>query len=167
MTIQNIFSYRSIVATLCFINMQAVYADPEANCNDTLTATLTQGLDFGDYVGSNAGTITVAADGGRSATGGIVLFGGAVSAATYVFSNSNTSHQCKNKWIKITGIPTSISISGPASMTINNFVTSAAADGNRFRLKNTTTVTIGADLITNNSQAPGSYSGNFTVDFNY
>lgn len=167
MIIQNIRFYRSIVAILCFISIQAVYAEPRIDCNKKLTVTLTQDLDFGDYEGSNGGTVTVGADGTRTATGGIGLLGGAVAAATYVLSNSEPSRQCRNKWIKITGIPASITISGPASMTINNFVTSAAADGNRIKLRDTTTVTIGADLITNNSQAQGSYNGNFTVDFNY
>ena len=165
MKIRNKIVTGTVMSLLCAVIAHKAGAAPP-DCNATLTATLVQDLDFGDYEGSNGGTITVAADGSRTATGGIALLGGTVTAATYVLSNSNPHWQCQNRGIKII-VPDTITINGPASMTINNFVTSAAADGDRIKLRNTSTVTIGADLISNTSQAPGSYSGDFTVDFNY
>ena len=164
MTMKYIHFYKFIVTIFCVIIAQTIYAVPP-DCPATLTANLTQDLDFGDYVGTNGGTITIDTAGVRTETGGVFLVGGAVFAATYVFSNSDS--RCLNRWIKITAIPTSITISGPASMTVNNFTTSAAADGDKFKISTTDTVTIGADLITNNAQVQGPYTGNFTVDFNY
>lgn len=164
MTIKYIHFYRFIVTIFCVVIAQTIHAAPP-DCPATLTANLTQDLDFGDYVGTNGGTITIDTAGARTETGGVILVGGTTTAATYVFSNSDS--RCLNRWIKITAIPNSITISGPASMTVNNFITSAAADGDKFKISTTNTVTIGADLITNNAQTQGPYTGNFTIDFNY
>jgi len=161
---QKIQFCRSILILVSFLIVQSTYAAPP-DCPATLTVNSTQNLDFGDYIGTNGGAITIDTAGIRTATGGVILAGGAVSAATYVFSNSDT--RCLNRWIRITAIPTSIAISGPASMTVNNFITSAAADGDKFKISTTNTVTIGADLITNNAQTQGPYTGSFTIDFNY
>lgn len=156
--------YKYLAAICCIFSVQSVTAAP-VDCNASLVATLTSNLSFGDYVGTNGGTITVDTGGIRTATAGVILMGGTVTAATYTFSN--VGKNCEKKWIHITSIPTSISISGPASMTVNNFVTSVAGAGNKFKIKDTPTITIGADLNTINSQATGSYIGNFSIDFNY
>jgi hypothetical protein len=134
------------------------------SCNSTLSASLVQNLSFGDYDGSNGGTIRVDTAGIRTVIAGTVaLAGGTVSAATYFISNSASN--CNNRRIYIT-VPAGITVSnGGTSMTVNNFSTSAA--GNQFRLRDTNTITIGADLVTNAAQAAGSYNGNFVVDFSY
>lgn len=155
-----------LVAIFSMFIVQSATAEP-VDCNASLVATLTSNLSFGDYVGTNGGTITVDIGGIRTATAGVLLMGGTATAATYTFSN--TGKNCEKKWIYITGIPTSINVSGPASMTVNNFVTSVAGAGNKFKITDTPTptITVGADLITSNGQATGSYSGNFSIDFNY
>ena len=161
MTLRYISLYRPVlIVVLLVISQNTLAASP--GCNKTLTATLTQDLDFGDYEGTNGGTVTVDTNGIRTATAGVDLIGGNVTAATYTFSNS--VNHCKNQWITIS-TPASISISGPATMTVTNFVTSVPL--NKFKIKNNTTVTIGADLVTNNGQATGLYDGSFSVDFNY
>mgnify|MGYP001813482612 CR=1 FL=1 len=133
------------------------------NCNSTLTVSKIQDLDFGNYVGTTGGTITVDASGVRTATAWVILVGGGAPAAA-VYTLSNTVNHCNNQWVDIT-LQGSATISGPASMTINNF--SSSAPSNRIKIRNTPTVTVGADLITNNSQIPGTYNGNFSVDFSY
>ena len=54
----------------------------KAACNAALQAALVTNLDFGDYEGAVAGTITVDTAGARTTTGP-VLAGGIVSAAAY------------------------------------------------------------------------------------
>jgi hypothetical protein len=152
------------VAIFSMLAAQDSLSGSAPSCNSTLSVSLVQNLSFGDYDGSNGGTISIDTNGVRTVTSGTVsLAGGTVSAATYFISN--TANNCRNRRIYIT-VPTGITVSNSGNnMTVNNFITSVP--GNQFRLRDINTVSIGADLVTNAGQAPGAYSGNFVVDFSY
>ncbi len=136
---------------------------PKAACNAALQAALVTSLDFGEYDGTVAGTITVDTAGTRTAAGPI-LGGGTVSAAAYDVWTTLTG--CERRNITVT-VPASASLTGPATMTANNFTKNPA---NKFKLTAPgvpTRVTVGATLNTAANQPAGSYLGPFNVDFSH
>ena len=134
---------------------------PKAACNAALQAALVTNLDFGDYEGTVAGTITVDTAGARTTTGP-VLAGGTVSASAY--DVWTTLAGCEKRNITVT-VPGSITLTGPATMTANNFTKNPA---NKFKLTApgvSTRVTVGATLNSAAAQATGAYTVPFSVQF--
>jgi hypothetical protein len=120
-------------------------------------------LNFGDYEGAVAGTITVDTAGARTTTGP-VLAGGTVSAAAYDVWTTRAG--CEKRNIKVT-VPGSAILTGPVTMTANNFTSNPA---NKFKLTAPavpTRVTVGASLNSTAAQAGGSYTTTFAVDFSH
>jgi len=135
----------------------------KAACNAALQVALVTDLNFGDYEGTVAGTITVDTAGARTTTGP-VLAGGTVSAAMY--DVWTTLAGCERRMIRIT-LPGTITLTGPASMTANNFTSNPLR---RFRLTAPavpTRVTVGASLNSAAGQTGGPYTTAFTVDFSH
>ena len=124
-------------------------------CNGNLSAVLVQGLSYGDFEGTTAGTVTVTPNATRSSTGPN-LAGGIVTAAS--FDVSNTLAGCDYYPVRIR-LPNSATLAGPATMTAGNFTNSPPS---RFILSATpgvpTRVFIGADLVVGNNQAGGAYT---------
>ena len=135
----------------------------KAECNAALQAALVTNLNFGDYEGAVAGTITVDTAGARTTTGPI-LAGGTVSAAAY--DVWTTLAGCERRNITVT-VPGTAILTGPASMTANNFTKNPA---NKFKLSAPavpTRVTVGASLNSTAGQTGGPYATAFTVDFSH
>lgn len=131
-----------------------------------LSITNTGGLHFGTIMrGTSLGTVSVAADGTRTNTGGATLSGLAPlhSAATF-----NIEGQSGNT-VVIT-LPASTTITnGAESMTVDNFVsTPAAGPTNPLTLPAAATVLrVGARLNVAAGQVSGTYTGTFDVSVNY
>jgi hypothetical protein len=135
----------------------------KAACNAALQAALVTSLNFGDYEGAVAGTVTVDTAGARTSTGP-VLAGGTVSAAAY--DVWTTLPGCEKRNISVT-LPGTSTLTGPASMTANNFTKNPA---NKFKLSAPavpTRVTVGASLNSTGGQASGPYTTTFSVDFSH
>jgi hypothetical protein len=138
-----------------------------------LSFVIDDGLDFGNVIRSTtAGTVTVAPNGTRTATGGATLAnGGGHKAAS--FAGQGTI----NQRVDISLGANSIFITGPgAPMRVRNFVigstptaplttaptrfTIAAANGIFF-------FPVGATLEVGANQAPGKYTGTWSITLNY
>ncbi|MHB0969426.1 MAG: DUF4402 domain-containing protein [Thermoanaerobaculia bacterium] len=131
-------------------------------------------LAFGDMLQPTlAGTVTVSPAGARTASGSITLLGSTVSAAGF-FVDSNPGN--RRFWVVV---PSSVTISaGAATMTVTNFQTNVAnpancvttgapAPGPPGQCPNTSyNLSLGGTLNVGAAQAPGLYSGTFSVTVN-
>lgn len=119
-------------------------------------------LSFGRFVAGTGGSVTVGPTGARASAGGVVLVPPGGSAATFtVQGDAALTYSI--------GLPADgvVSLSGPGgSMGVNLFVSVPAAAGVLGGI-GAQTLTVGATLSVGNNQAPGPYSGNFTVTVNY
>ncbi|HMO74028.1 MAG TPA: DUF4402 domain-containing protein [Sphingopyxis sp.] len=129
-------------------------------------------LDFGDIIASGtAGTVRIAPDGSRSSTGGVTLAGGGGEPAR--FAGLGTYNQ--NVMISLSA--NQIWITGPGQqMRVRNFEIGSTPTAilsttpTRFRIATTLgnfNFPVGATLDVNAGQAPGDYSGTFTITLNY
>lgn len=129
-------------------------------------------LDFGDIIASGtAGTVTLGPDGSRSRTGGVTLAGGGGEPAR--FAGLGTYNQ--NVMISLSS--NQIWITGPGQqMRVRNFEIGSTPTAilsttpTRFRIASANgsfNFPVGATLDVNANQAPGDYSGTFTVTLNY
>jgi len=159
-----IFPSKYLVTTFFLLILHAVNvmaAPPD--CPNSLQITPVD-LQFGDFAGGTAGTVTVPLVGVRTSTN-VILAGGAVSPATYTLSTTDT--RCENKFITVTGIPTALTLSPGLTVTIAS-TQASQANGDKFKLVNNSyVVTIGGTLTTDGSQPPGTYNTTFNVNFNY
>ena len=161
-------SNKAVITLLQFAALfyQPAWAAPppsKAACNATLQAALVNNLAFGDFEGTVAGTVTVDTAGTRTSTGP-VLAGGTVTAAAYDVWNNQPG--CERRNIATT-VPVSITLTGPATMTANNFTINPAG---KFKLTAPgvpTRVTVGATLNSAAGQANGGYTVPFSVQFDH
>lgn len=160
---------KAVITSLLFTALlychgaRAAPPPPKAACNAALQAALVTNLNFGDFEGAVAGTITVDTAGTRTTTGP-TLAGGTVSEAAY--DVWTTLAGCEKRNITVT-VPGSITLAGPATMTANNFTKNPA---NKFKLTAPvipTRVTVGATLNSAAGQATGAYTVPFSVQFNH
>lgn len=129
----------------------------------TGVVTTTSNLAFGKFVADTGGTITIGTQGQRSRTGGVMLLGGgAVTAAAFSLTESGTGTALKFTTISLPD--TATMSSGANTMTLSGFVSDPA---NTVLGTGRTTVQVGATLTVAPNQAPGNYSGSFTVTVNY
>lgn len=129
-------------------------------------------LDFGDIIASNAaGTVTLEPDGSRTTTGGVTLAGGGGEPAR--FAGLGTY----NRQVNISLGANQIFITGPgAPMRVRTFEIGSTPTAilsttpTRFRIASTLgnyNFPVGATLEVGANQAPGDYSGSFTITLNY
>jgi len=129
-------------------------------------------LDFGDIIASNsAGTVRIAPDGSRSATGGATLAGGGGEPARFAGLGSY------NRQVLISLSANSIWITGPGQrMRVRDFEIGSTPTAplsttpTRFRIVTPLgnyNFPVGATLYVNADQAPGDYSGTFSITLNY
>ena len=115
-------------------------------------------LNFGDLVaGAAAGTVVVSNAGARSATGGVTLAVGTVSAATFTVTGE------PSKSYTIT-VPASVTLNGPAgaTMLVNAFSLNPASPAT-LSAGGTQNLGIGATLNVGANQVTGSYTNTFNV----
>ena len=129
-------------------------------------------LDFGDIIASTtAGTVRLYPDGSRTRTGGVTLAGSSGEPARFAGLGSY------NREVNISLGANQIWITGPgAQMRVRNFEIGSTPTAilsttpTRFRIATVLgnyNFPVGATLDVNANQAPGDYSGNFTITLNY
>ncbi|MGV3729160.1 MAG: DUF4402 domain-containing protein [Sphingopyxis sp.] len=129
-------------------------------------------LDFGDIIPStSAGTVRIHPDGTRSRTGGVTLAGDGGEPARFAGLGSF------NRQVNISLGSNSIWITGPGTrMRVRNFEIGStptailSTSPTRFRITSPLgnyNFPVGATLEVGANQAPGNYSGTFTITLNY
>ncbi|HEV7233395.1 MAG TPA: DUF4402 domain-containing protein [Sphingorhabdus sp.] len=170
---------QGVAAIVLAVGLAApAHADSEvANAEITIVRPLSfvidDNLDFGNVIrGTTAGTVTVAPNGARTSTGGVTLAaGGGHKAASFAGQGSN------NQRVDVSLGSNSIIINGPgAPMRVHTFVIGSTPTAvltttpRRFRINSPSGVfnfPIGATLDVGANQAPGKYTGNWTITLNY
>lgn len=129
------------------------------------TIVATANLSFGAFLAGSGGTVVVSPNGSRSKTGSVLLLsqGSGVSAAQFSISGTPDA-------------PYSITLPGDNSVTLvdgnlntlalNAFTSSPSGSG-RLSGGGTQWLGVGATLVVGSGQAPGSYTGSFSVTVNY
>ncbi len=131
-------------------------------------------LAFGSIVASaSAGTVTINPDGTRASTGGVTPIGGGFLAARFAGRGSNG----QTVSISMASTPINITrVGGTQTMQVRTFVIGSTptavltATPQRFRINSATGIfifTVGAQLVVNANQTPGTYKGNYSVILNY
>jgi len=129
-------------------------------------------LNFGTIVpGNSAGTVTVHPDSSRTSTGGVTPVGNTHQPARFAGLGSY------NRQVMISISSNSIQLTGPgAPMTVSQFEIGSTPTAIlstaplRFRISNFSgqfNFPVGGTLNVNAHQAPGTYSGNFTITLIY
>ena len=132
----------------------------------------TEELKFGKiFTGTTAGTVTVAPNGTRTRTGGVTLFGNDQQAAEFAGLGA------VNQRVQISLGSNSIFLTGPGTrmraraFTIGSTPTAVLTTNPQvFRIASATggfRFLVGATLDVNANQAPGTYSGTWTITLNY
>ncbi len=162
----------ALMATPAFAQPDVKQGQAQVGVVTPLSFIQTEQLHFGRIISKpTAGTVTVAPDGARTQTGGIVLTGAIHQPAE--FAGLGTL----NQRVQISLGASSIFITGPGTkMRVHTFVIGstptavlttapqvfriAGANGG-FRFP------VGATLDVNANQAPGTYTGTWTITLNY
>lgn len=122
-------------------------------------------MSFGSFSPGGGGTIAVSAGGARTKTGGVLLSSQLPMASAAQFTMSGTPSANVVISLPLDGTTQLDDGSGHA-MALNSFVSSPGPVGT-LSGGGTLTLAVGATLTVGNLQAPGSYSGFFTVTINY
>lgn len=161
----------------------ASFASPAIADSEVATAEITvvrplsfvvdDNLDFGNVIrGTTAGTVTIAPSGARTGTGGVILAnGGGHKPASFAGQGTN------NQRVDVSIGANAIFITGPgAPMRVHTFVMGSTPTAvltttpRRFRINSVTGVfafPIGATLDVAANQAPGQYTGTWSITLNY
>ena len=121
-------------------------------------------LSFGSFLSGSGGTVVVSPAGARSQSGGVLLLGQdpGTPAQLNVVGTANATYS-----ITLPANNTvTLSDGNGHSMTVNSFVSSPPATGT-LSAGGSQSIRIGATLIVGANQAPGGYSGAFSVIVNY
>lgn len=128
------------------------------------TMTTVTGLSFGALAVSQAGTVSVATNGARTATGGVHLMRTAQGAA------ATFSIKGKNNMAYAITLPANntvfLSNGSGQTLAINNFVTNLT-DQNLASRNGNFQFAVGATLSAGGAAPRGAYSGTFSVIVNY
>ncbi len=168
----------AVFALTAVIACNPAYADTkQGNAEVTVVRPLSfvidDGLDFGNVIrGTTAGTVTIAPNGTRTSTGGVILAnGGGHKAAS--FAGQGTF----NQRVDISLGANSIFITGPGvRMRVRDFIIGSTPSAplttapRRFTIAAPTGVfsfPIGATLEVGANQAPGKYTGTWSITLNY
>jgi hypothetical protein len=118
-------------------------------------------MSFGDVVpGTSAGSVVLAAAGGRTPSG--VTLGGSTSWSAATFTVTGAPNYAYS-----IGLPGSVTInSGGNSMTVASFTSNPTGPGN-LGSGGTQALAVGATLSVGASQAVGFYTGSFNVTVTY
>ena len=123
----------------------------------------TASLGFGRFVPAGGGTITIAVNGVRTRTGGVVLLTSSASTARFTISNMGNDNRAYILSLPANG--TVALTSGARSMALNNFVSNAPPGG--LLPGGAQSISVGATLQVAPSQGAGNYTGSFQVTLEY
>jgi hypothetical protein len=121
----------------------------------------TGSLAFGRFVAAGGGAVTVGLNGGRTRSGSVVLLPSTATAASFTVSDNNNGNDQKVYVLTLPADGTVSLASGAKRMPVHGF-TSNFRPGSPLP-SGSQTVTVAATLQVAPSQAPGSYSGSFSV----
>lgn len=126
------------------------------DCKAALTAVNLQDINFGSFDGGTGGTITIAANGSRTSTGGVLLLSGTTSAAQ--FEVNQTLSGCEIYPLRIK-LPNNSTMTEPVggTMAMSAF-TSLPATGATVIPGTPLIVNIGATITVTAGQASGTYT---------
>jgi Domain of unknown function (DUF4402) len=162
-----------VLASLCApAQAETEPASAEITIVRPLSFVIDDNLDFGTLIPANvAGTVTMTPAGARTATNGIVLVGAGHKPASFAGRGSF------NQRVDISLGANSIFITGPgAPMRVRTFVVGSTPTAIltttplRFRIAAANGIfafPVGATLEVGANQAPGTYSGNWSITLNY
>ena len=154
---QGIFFITAMSISISAFAAQPPPGIPKKNdCEGTLSAVSASDLDFGEFDGTIAGTITISPAGGRTSTGPN-LVGIAFNAASFDVSNSTAGCDYYPVKIQLQGVPTDLVGSGVA-MPADLFTTSPATQLILSATPGTpVSLDVGATLTTGAAQTAGTY----------
>lgn len=129
--------------------------------------TNTRGLDFGRFVAGSGGTVAISPAGVRSRTGAVVLLNSpSASQASFTVAKSSNGGGNKAVIISLPGNGQTRLNSGSNSMAVNSFASSPSGMIASVPVSGTP-LAVGAILTVAPNQAPGTYSGSFSVIVNF
>lgn len=129
-----------------------------------ISLTPTRNLDFGRFVAGAGGTVAVDVSGARSKSGAVILLY-SPNAGQAQFSLSGKGGNGKGVSISLPADGSTLLTSGSATMAVNAFIASPSSLNSM--PAGGTTLSVGATLSVAPNQAPGTYSGSFSVIVNY
>lgn len=146
----------------------ALFGQHQAHAQQ-LVLTPGRSLDFGSFVVTSAGTVTLLPNGERKSSGGVILLNSSPSQAASVHMRWN-----KNGYVKDPSVIISLPSNGLARLSSGaNGMALNAVNSNPSALSmalvpvgNGTDLSIGATLVVAPNQPPGVYRGTFTVTVN-
>ena len=122
-------------------------------------------LDFGRFVAGSGGAVTISPTGLRSRSGGVVLLNSPGTGQAMFSLGRSGEEEGKAIVISLPPDGSTILSSGSASMAVNAFV---HAPANLVSVPvGGTTLSVGATLVVAPDQAPGNYTGTFSLIVNY
>lgn len=129
-----------------------------------ITLENTQALSFGSFVTSNSGSVTVSTNGNRNAGGGVMLIPSSQGAAAHFIVRGDPG---ATYTIQLPGNDF-VSLTGPGiDMFINDFTSTPSAVAGQLGAGGSQALSVGGTLNVGGGQAPGSYSGAFSIIVNY
>jgi len=122
-----------------------------------------QNLSFGSFVAGNGGSVTVSTTGNRSA-GGVVLIPSSQGTAAQ-FTVSGDLNATYTIQLPVNDV---VSLTGPGNgMFVNTFTSTPSGAGGQLGAGGSQALSVGGTLNVGSDQAPGSYSGTFSVTVSY
>lgn len=121
----------------------------------------TNNMAFGRFVAAGGGNITVAINGARTSSGGIILLASGASAAAFRITGNDN----KTTILTLPANGAASLVSGANQMPLTGFVSSLPGGG--VIPSGQQNVTVGATLQAAPNQAPGNYSGAFQAIIEY
>jgi spore coat protein U-like protein len=123
-----------------------------------------QNLSFGSFVAGNGGSVTVSANGNRSAGGGVVLIPSSLGTAAQ-FTVSGDPNATYTIQLPVNDV---VSLTGPGNgMFVNTFTSTPSGAGGNLGAGGSQALSVGGTLNVGSDQAPGSYSSTFSVTVSY
>jgi hypothetical protein len=122
-----------------------------------------QGLSFGSFVARSGGSVTVSANGNRTASGAMLVPSNQGRAAQFRVSGKSSNTYT----IQLPGNDF-VSLTGPGEdMIVNNFTSTPSNAGGDIPQNGSQVLFVGGMLNVASGQVRGQYSGNFSVTVNY
>jgi hypothetical protein len=121
-------------------------------------------LTFGKFVAGPGGTVTVTTAGARSSLG-VLLVGTTASSAAFTWSDNSAANASKLCAIGLPADGTVTLTSGANTMTLKSFTSTPAVP--TMMTAGSLNFTVGATLTVKANQAPGTYSGSYSVTITY
>jgi hypothetical protein len=161
-------SYKLLLAAVLLFCVSFSYAQPDLPPR-SITVIATQAIQFGTLcVGGAGGTVTVGWDGSRSFTGDVVLLSMSPYAQPAIFEIK----LCQGRNANIIFDPeTDLSNGSGGLITLHIGPTEKGNSGETFAVNNDcnfiTLLRVGGTLEVPGSAQPGTYTGGFSITFNY